>query len=122
MDKGGKARVIPIRTAEQRAVLNRARQLAGLGALIPPDRNYIQQLRLYEGQTLRAGLCGMHWGATIKRGNTPAILIDAVHPVVSAVGRRREDRDQENAVVVRQSRPAARSLSAGARGDRQVLG
>lgn len=58
--KGGKARVIPIRTAEQRAVLDRARQLAGLGALIPPDRNYIQQLRLYEGQTLRAGLCGMH--------------------------------------------------------------
>ena len=58
--KGGKARVIPIRTAEQRAVLDRVRQLAGLGALIPPDRNYIQQLRLYEGQTLRAGLCGMH--------------------------------------------------------------
>ncbi len=58
--KGGKARVIPIRTAEQRTALDRARQLAGLGALIPPNRNYIQQLRLYEGQTLRAGLCGMH--------------------------------------------------------------
>ena len=41
-------------------MLNRARQLTGLGALIPPNRNYIQQLRLYEGQTLRAGLCGMH--------------------------------------------------------------
>ena len=58
--KGGKARAIPIRTSEQRAVLDRARQLAGLGALIPPNRNYIQQLRLYEGQTLRAGLYGMH--------------------------------------------------------------
>jgi Integrase/Phage integrase, N-terminal len=58
--KGGKARVIPIRTTEQREVLNRARQLAGMGALIPANRNYIQQLRLYEGQTLRAGLCGMH--------------------------------------------------------------
>ncbi len=58
--KGGKARVIPIRTAEQREVLNRARQLAGMGALIPSSRNYIQQLRLYEGQTLRAGLCKMH--------------------------------------------------------------
>ncbi len=58
--KGGKAREIPIRTAEQRAALDRARQLAGLGALIPSNRNYIQQLRLYEGQTLRAGLCGMH--------------------------------------------------------------
>lgn len=58
--KGGKARVIPIRTAEQREVLNRARHLAGMGALIPSNRNYIQQLRLYEGQTLRAGLCKMH--------------------------------------------------------------
>ncbi len=58
--KGGKARSIPIRTAEQREVLNHARQLAGLGALIPSNRNYIQQLRLYEGQTLRAGLCRMH--------------------------------------------------------------
>ena len=58
--KGGKARSIPIRTTEQREVLNRARHLAGLGALIPSNRNYIQQLRLYEGQTLRAGLCKMH--------------------------------------------------------------
>ena len=64
--KGGKARVIPIRTAAQREVLNRARQLAGLGALIPSNRNYIQQLRLYEGQTLRAGLCRMH-GLTCLR-------------------------------------------------------
>ncbi len=58
--KGGKAREIPIRTPEQRAVLDRAHALVGRGALIPPGRNYINQLRVYEGQTIRAGLSGMH--------------------------------------------------------------
>jgi len=58
--KGGKERIIPIRTEEQREVLNRARRLAGLGSLIPSSRNYAQQLRVYEGNTLRAGLSRMH--------------------------------------------------------------
>jgi len=58
--KGGKERVIPIRTEEQRTVLDRARQLAGLGSLIPSTRNYRQQLRIYEGHTIRAGLSNMH--------------------------------------------------------------
>jgi integrase len=58
--KGGKERIIPIRTEEQREVLNRARRLAGLGSLIPSSRNYAQQLRVYEGNTLRAGLTRMH--------------------------------------------------------------
>jgi len=58
--KGGKARVIPIRTEAQREVLNRAHKLAGRGSLIPSNRNYVQQLRIYEGHTLRAGLSKMH--------------------------------------------------------------
>ena len=58
--KGGKARVIPIRTREQRDVLDRAHQLAGKGSLIPSSRNYVQQLRIYEGHTIRAGLSKMH--------------------------------------------------------------
>lgn len=58
--KGGKARVIPIRTEAQRDVLNRARRLAGFGSLIPSNRNYVHQLRVYEGNTLRAGLSHMH--------------------------------------------------------------
>jgi site-specific recombinase XerC len=58
--KGGKARTIPIRTDDQRAVLDRARRLAGKGSLIPSSRNYVQQLRIYEGHTLRAGLSKMH--------------------------------------------------------------
>ena len=58
--KGGKARDIPVRTPEQRAVLLRAHQLAGSGALIPSDRNYVQQLRIYERQTANAGLSKLH--------------------------------------------------------------
>jgi hypothetical protein len=58
--KGGKARVIPIRTAEQRELLDRVHKLAGKGSLIPSSRNYRQQLRIYEGHTIRAGLSKMH--------------------------------------------------------------
>ena len=58
--KGGKARTVPIRTAEQRAVLDRAHRLAGRGSLIPSDRNYAKQLRVYERHTANAGLSKLH--------------------------------------------------------------
>ena len=54
--KGGKARTIPVRTADQRDVLDRAQRLAGSGSLIPSERNYRQQLRVYERHTANAGL------------------------------------------------------------------
>jgi len=58
--KGGKERDVPVRTDEQREVLKRAHQLAGNGSLIPSERNYVQQLRLYERQTASAGLSKLH--------------------------------------------------------------
>jgi site-specific recombinase XerC len=58
--KGGKSREIPVRTEAQRSALNRARQLAGNGSLIPGSRNYRQQLRIYERHTANAGLSKMH--------------------------------------------------------------
>ena len=58
--KGGKARQIPIRSEEQRKLINLAHKLAGKGSLIPSSRNYVQQLRIYEGHTNRAGLSKMH--------------------------------------------------------------
>lgn len=58
--KGGKERDVPVRTDVQREVLKRAHQLAGSGSLIPQDRNYIQQLRVYERQTANAGLSKLH--------------------------------------------------------------
>ena len=58
--KGGRERTLPIRTEAQRDVLNRARRLAGFGSLIPSNRNYVHQMRVYEGNTCRAGLSKMH--------------------------------------------------------------
>ena len=58
--KGGKERDVPARTDEQREVLKRVHQLAGNGSLIPGDRNYVQQLRVYERQTSNAGLSKLH--------------------------------------------------------------
>ena len=58
--KGGKSRVVPVRSEAQRAVLDRAQQLAGRGSLIPSSRNYVQQLRIYERHTANAGLSRMH--------------------------------------------------------------
>jgi hypothetical protein len=58
--KGGKAREVPVITERQRAVLDAAAKLVGKGALIPSNRNYIQQLRLYEKQTVNAELNKMH--------------------------------------------------------------
>lgn len=58
--KGGRAREVPILNEEQRAVLNRAHQLAGKGSLIPTQKTYVQQLRTYERQTANAGLSKLH--------------------------------------------------------------
>ena len=58
--KGGKAREIPMRNAAQREVVARAHRLAGKGSLIPRDRNYREQLRVYERHTANAGLSKLH--------------------------------------------------------------
>ena len=58
--KGGKMRIVPMLTQEQRAVLNRAHRLVGSGSLIPPKKTYIQQLRTYERHTTQAGLSKLH--------------------------------------------------------------
>jgi len=58
--KGGKAREVPVRTELQREVLARAHRLAGKGSLIPRERNYRQQLRIYERHTANAGLSKLH--------------------------------------------------------------
>ncbi len=58
--KGGRERDVPVRTDEQRALLNRVRLLVGTGSLIPSERNYVQQLRVYERQTSNAGLSKLH--------------------------------------------------------------
>ncbi len=58
--KGGKPRVIPVRNEAQRTLLDRARQLAGRGSLIPSSRTYRQQLSIYAWYTRQAGLSKLH--------------------------------------------------------------
>ena len=58
--KGGRPCEVPVRNPAQRELLDEARRLVGSGALIPPGRNYRQQLKVYEGQTREAGLYRMH--------------------------------------------------------------
>ena len=68
--KGRRPREVPVRNDAQRALLDEARRLVGGGALIPPGRNYRQQLEVYESQTREAGLYRMHGlrhGYTLER-------------------------------------------------------
>ncbi|MCM5705828.1 phage integrase N-terminal domain-containing protein [Larsenimonas salina] len=58
--KGGREREIPIETDDQRAVLDRAHQVAGTGSLIPPTHSYAQHLKRYEYLLPKAGLSRMH--------------------------------------------------------------
>ena len=58
--KGGRAREVPIRTPEQRALLEEAKRLAGRGSLIPAGRSYVEHRRVYERECARAGLSKMH--------------------------------------------------------------
>ncbi len=58
--KGGRARAIPIRNAEQRRVLDAAKKFAGRGSLIPAGRSYVQQLHRFEYQCDRAGIHRVH--------------------------------------------------------------
>jgi site-specific recombinase XerC len=58
--KGGRARTVPIRTNEQRALLEEVKDLAKGGALIPPHRNYVYQLHRYERQLRNASMTKLH--------------------------------------------------------------
>ncbi len=58
--KGGRARTVPIRTDAQRQLLEDVRRLAKGGALIPPERNYVEQRNRYDGQVRTAGIKNPH--------------------------------------------------------------
>ena len=58
--KGGREREIEIRTQEQREAVDQAHGLAGKDSMIPRERSYIEQVKIYERQTARAGLHKLH--------------------------------------------------------------
>lgn len=58
--KGGRPREIPIRTQAQHELLVHCRKFVGVGSLISPQKNYAQQLKVYENQVAKAGFHKMH--------------------------------------------------------------
>lgn len=58
--KGGRYREIEITTDRQRDLLEEAKTLANGCSLIPEGSRYIDQLKTYENQTLKAGLRNNH--------------------------------------------------------------
>lgn len=58
--KGGRPREIPVRTEQQRRLLLEASRIAGRGSLIPPQRSYIEHLKIYERQLSAAGISRAH--------------------------------------------------------------
>jgi integrase len=58
--KGGRERVVPIGTPQQRAVLNEAKQLAAGGSLIPEGSTYKDQLKAFRAECKRVGINGGH--------------------------------------------------------------
>jgi len=58
--KGGRARTIPVRTEDQRWVLEQVKSLAGKGSLIPPERTYVEHLKIYESALQKAGISRAH--------------------------------------------------------------
>jgi hypothetical protein len=58
--KGGRAREIPIRSSEQRALIDEAKRVAGKGSLIPADMTYKDQLQRLKSQCRMAGINNVH--------------------------------------------------------------
>ena len=58
--KGGRYREIPLTHPRQRELLDEVRRTVGDGALIPPGKNYVQAVKTYENQLLRAGISNAH--------------------------------------------------------------
>lgn len=58
--KGGRPREIPIRTAEQRRALDKAKALAGGSSLIPKGLRYVEQLKCFETQCAKVEIHKVH--------------------------------------------------------------
>lgn len=59
--KGGRARTVPITTLEQRQVLEHiAKLIPGRGSLIPANLSYVEHLKRFEYQTLKAEFRNTH--------------------------------------------------------------
>jgi hypothetical protein len=58
--KGGRAREIPIKTENQRALLDKIKNFVGKGSLIPTEKNYIQAKWSFEKAIQNEGIKNVH--------------------------------------------------------------
>ena len=58
--KGGRERIVPIINQRQRQLINEVHQLVGTGSLIPTEKRYVDQLRLFERETIKVGISNTH--------------------------------------------------------------
>lgn len=58
--KGGRARVVPIRTKAQRHLLNQLAKVVGSGSLIPANKSYIQFRKQMEHALTKANINNVH--------------------------------------------------------------
>jgi site-specific recombinase XerC len=89
--KGGRYREVPIRTPEQRALLDTIKGWlpSHTTSMIPPHLNYIQQRQRYDQQTREAGLHNLH-GLRHAYAQT-RLEEEAGHPAPLAGGPHRKD-------------------------------
>ncbi|ECZ0255807.1 integrase [Salmonella enterica subsp. diarizonae] len=98
--KGGRPRLIPVLTPEQRQLLAEVRQLAGSGSLIPPDRSYREHLRVFERETTSVGIGhthGLRHAYAQRRyeeltGRKPPVLGGSPRRTMRREERRRDDK------------------------------
>lgn len=76
--KGGKQVQIPIRNLEQRRLLEQVKSFTA-HSLIPPEKTYVQQVKIFEREALAAGFGGTH-GARYLYAQTRYLEITGFEP------------------------------------------
>lgn len=87
--KGGRGRMVPIRTAVQRSLLDQIAKLVGSGSLIPNDQSYIAWRKALEAQLNKRGIKNVHG---LRHQYAQQRYLDLVgQPCALAGGKRHQD-------------------------------
>lgn len=103
--KGGKEREIPVRTEEQRAILNEAKAFVGGQSMIPSQRSYLQHMRVFEKEMREAGLSRTHGARHLYAQNRYKELTGRDAPCRGGMSRKNlskleKDKDDEARLII----------------------
>lgn len=105
--KGGKERVIPIRNAEQRKLLDRVHEFCGKRSLIPPEKTYVQHMNTYMNSMSKVGLGRTHGARHMYAQRRYIELAGRLPPALGGMSRRKmtkEDRIEDEKIRLEISR------------------